>query len=377
MTEPIRVLQVLPGFSRGGIETLVMDWLRQIDRERVMFDFIIVYPDKCHYAEEASALGCRVIRAPGFGVRALLSNALWWYRCFSEHPEWRIVHGHAPIPAVIYLAIARVLGRHTIAHSHNSGRDVTTVRDGLFRATMQWPVKYVAHTRLACSKSAGDWLFGRYSSEIVNNGVQLSRFEFDPGARERVRAELELDDALVVGHIWRLVQAKNHRRVLRIFARILARKPNARLLLIGDGGLRRQIEQDISSLGLGGHVTLAGPRDDIPQVLAAMDVLLFPSHHEGLGLAVIEAQTTGLPCVVSDAIPREVGMTDLVRFVPLEEPDEAWADTVLKMAASPGRRSRVDELREAGYDAAQVAQEMQDLYLELGAACSTKRDTPH
>ena len=165
---------------------------------------------------------------------------------------------------------------------------------------------------------------------------------------------------------------KNHTRLLRIFKRVLEREPEARLLLVGDGPLRGELEGEIASLGLDEAVVLAGVREDVPDLLAAMDVFLLPSHFEGLPVVVVEAQASGLPCVVSGAVTDEVALTDLVRFVSLDEPDTVWADAVLAAATVGPRRSRVQELRDAGYDSAQVAREMQELYLELAEESWTR-----
>lgn len=365
MAEPIRILQVTASLDRGGAETVVMDWLRHIDRKQVMFDFV-VNDDKDAYAfeHEALALGSQVVRAPRFKLWNAFPYALWWYRLLKRHPEWQIVHAHHTTPALIYLAVARALGKITIAHSHTAERDPSLA--GRTKVVLRWPLRHVAQVHLACSRLAGDWMFGRHTTtRVLHNGVALDRFGFNPNARTEVRAALRLADPPVVGHVGSFSSPKNHARLLRIFAVVLAREPKAQLVLAGDGSLRSQIEQDISSLGLEDHVILAGVREDIPELLSAMDVLLFPSHYEGLPVSVVEAQSTGLPCVVSNALPSEVGLTDLVRFVSLDEPDEAWADTVLQMAATPGRRSRIDELQKAGYNAAQVAKEIQDLYLDL------------
>lgn len=365
MPEPIRVLQVMASLDRGGAETVVVDWLRRIDREQVMFDFV-VNDDQDGYAFEQTvlAMGCSIIRAPRFKVWNALPYALWWSRCLSRHPEWHIVHAHHTVPAFIYLAIARELGKVTIAHSHTAGRDRSLV--GIARVLLIRPLRHIAQVRLACSRLAGDWMFGRHATtRVLYNGVELDRFAFDADRRRRVRQELGLTDTPVIGHVGSFSSPKNHARLLRIFAEVLAREPRARLILVGDGLLRPQIQADIASLGLEGRVVLTGVREDVPALLSAMDVLLFPSHFEGLPVTVVEAQASGLPCVVSDTVTTEVGLTDLVRFLALDEPDDIWADALLGACSAKHRRSRIDELREAGYDAAQVTNEIQDLYLEL------------
>lgn len=365
MPEPIRVLQVMASLDRGGAETVVMDWLRRLDRTKVTLDFVVNEGGPYAFEQEAVELGSRVFRAPLFQGWNVASYALWWRRFLVDHPEWAIVHAHHTVPAATYLGVARKLGRVTVAHSHSAGRENTLL--GVMRTGLRWPLRYIPDVHLACSNLAGTWMFGRKAgARVIPNGIETERFAFDAQARVQGRSELGLDETLVVGHVGSFSFPKNHGRLLRIFAAIAEREPRARLLLVGDGGRRSWIEHDVRVRGLEDKVLMAGVRKDIPAVLSAMDVLLFPSHYEGLPVSVVEAQASGLQCVVSDAVTPEIALTDLVSFLSLDESDEIWAAKVLLEAGSrSSRRSRVDELREAGYDSAQVAAEMQRLYLEL------------
>lgn len=365
MVKAIRVLQVMATLDRGGAESVVMDWLRRIDRERVVFDFVVNSGSGPYALEaEARSLGGRIIRAPKFKLWNSLPYAVWWTRTLVRHPEWEVVHAHHTVPAFLYLSIARALGRKTIAHSHTAGGEPSVA--GRARAALRWPLRYVASSHFACSRAAALWMFGeRVDVPVVPNGIEVERFVLDSHARTRARIELGLEDAVVVGHVGSFRPPKNHSRLLRLFSAVLMREPRARLLLVGDGNLRGEIEDDIQSLGLRDSVVLMGVRDDIPTLLSTMDVLVFPSLYEGLPVTVVEAQATGLPCVVSKAVTPEVGLTDLVHFLSLDEPDDVWAVEVLQLASQSHRESRVKELREAGYDAAQVAKGLQELYLAL------------
>lgn len=238
---------------------------------------------------------------------------------------------------------------------------------------MLWgPLRWIAQVHLSCSRAAGEFMFGRRSkTRVVPNGVDLARFVYSPANRLATRRDLGLTDFFVVGHVGGFSEAKNHVRLLRIFADVLKRESSAKLLLVGDGPLRGEIEADIATLGIGDAVVLAGTREDVPDLLATMDALLFPSLHEGFPVALIEAQASGLPCLVSSAVTREIALTDLVRFVALDEPDDVWVDAVLAMQSIQGRSSRAGDLTAAGYDSTQVAQEMQTLYLDLSEAMPT------
>lgn len=373
MAEPIRVLQVMAQLDRGGAETVIMDWLRRIDRDQVVFDFV-VNDDIAEYAYEREALdlGCRIIRAPRFKLWNLLPYVVWWYRCLRRHEEWQIVHAHHTVPAFAYLSIARLMGRVTIAHSHSTGEHGTSGYgrvDRWVKEVLRRPLRRVSQYHMTCSELAAEWMFGHeVNVRLVPNGIQSERFGYSPKQRIAVRCELGLSDEFVVGHIGRLVEEKNHSKLLGVFGQVLARDPSTRLVLVGDGHLRGRIELEIAKLGLARQVHLVGVRQDIPDLLAAMDVFLLPSHREGLPVTLVEAQASGLPCVVSDAVTEEVALTDLVRFVSLAEPDEVWADAILAARTDDTRHSRIDELRAAGYDSAQVAQEMQELYLQLAGS---------
>ena len=367
MSEPIRVLQVMATLDRGGAEAVVMDWLRRIDKEQVTFDFA-VNSDAGPYAFEAEAvrLGARIIRAPRFKLWNTISYSAWWYRCLKKHPEWLIVHAHHTVPAFAYLSVARLLGRVTIAHSHSASHPGRLGKWARWAMTL--PLRWVAHYRLACSTPAATWMFGRRAeTSLVHNGVALDEFEYDAQNRDRVRKELGLGDGLVVGHVGRMVPPKNHARLVQVFERSTEVEPFAHLLLVGDGELRSEIERHIRALKIDENVILVGVRADVSALLAAMDVLVLPSHFEGLPVSIVEAQASGLPCVVSDAVTREVGLTDLVQFISLEESDEVWSNAVLKAKELP-RRSRVEELRAAGYDSSETTGEMQRLYVKLWAA---------
>lgn len=361
---PIRVLQVMATLDRGGAETVVIDWLRHIDRSRTTFDFIVNNDGGPYvFEEEALRLGARIIRAPRFKLWNLVPYTGWWYQCLRTHTEWRVLHAHHTVPAFAYVSVARLLGRSTIVHSHTSGHPGRIGR--WLRSALTRPLSRIAHIRLACSRVAAQWMFGkRARTSLVPNGVELERFQYCPDERIKIRGELGLDAEFVIGHVGRFTEPKNHIRLLRIFAALLLVEPKAHLVLVGDGELRSHIQREIQSLGLDANVTLAGTRADVPAVLCALDVLLFPSRYEGLPLSIVEAQASGLPCIVSDAVTDEVGLTDLVRFVSLGSADSVWVDALLKANRTP-RESRVEELRAAGYDSSQVAQGMMHLYLRL------------
>ncbi|RMB61893.1 glycosyltransferase [Tessaracoccus antarcticus] len=368
MVEKVRVLQVMASLDRGGAEAVVMDWLRHVDPNRIAFDFIVNDGDgRGAHEDEVVALGGRVVRAPRFKGWNVIGYALWWWRCFKDHPEWDIIHAHHTVPGFVYIPIARTLGRKVIAHSHTAGREPSL--SGLIRTALRLPLRYSADLLLGCSQAAATWMFGNKEVRIIRNGIGLDRFADARSARQSTRAILGLQESMVVGHVGRFATPKNHERILRIFARISAQEPSARLVLVGDGELRDVIEKRVNELGLGDTVHLLGVRKDVPELIAAMDVLLFPSLYEGLPVAVIEAQVSSLPCVVADTVTSEVAVTEGVTFMRLADTDEEWADAVMTAwVCGSERRSRVDELRAAGYDSVESANSIQELYLRLSSS---------
>ena len=357
---PIRILHIVTYMGRGGLETMLMNYYRAIDRTKVQFDFLTHRDFRADYDDEIEALGGKIYRLPNlnpFGRSYL--GAL--DRFFREHPEYRIVHSHLDCMSAIPLKAAKKHGVPVrIAHSHSSRQD----RD------LKYPLKLLFKRRIsgqatqlfACGKEAGKWMFGTDDFRVLNNAIDAERYRFDPVVRQEVRRELGIPaDAPVVGHVGRFMAPKNHCFLLRIFAEL---PDHARLLLVGDGELRAENEQLAEELGIRDRVIFAGLRSDVDRMLQAMDVFVFPSLYEGLPLSVIEAQAAGLPCLISDKVPIECKKTDLVSQIPLDASPAEWAETVLSAAEAP-RGDTLAQIREAGFDIRANAEWLQNYYLSF------------
>lgn len=338
---------------------------RAIDRDKIQFDFLVHREKVGSLEDEVRQLGGKIHRVPPVTIRGLPRYVYALWKFFGAHPEYRVVHAHTSYLSAIALGVALLRGVPArLVHSHQAG--LKTSRRTVVAAVGRALLRVVATHRLACGNLAGKWMFGTREFYVVPNALDLESVAYRLRDRIRIRAELGLDDAaVVVGHVGNFSAVKNHSRLLKIFAELAQQEPRARLLLVGDGHLRDQIEQHIRLLGLKDKVSLTGVRQDVPSLLSAMDVLLFPSLSEGLPVTVVEAQAAGLPCVVSESVTSEVGLTDLVRFVSLDEPDDLWATELLTASSQTDRRSRTKELRDAGYESAQVASAMDDLYFAL------------
>ncbi len=359
----IRVLHMIGALEMGGSQALVMNLYRHIDRERIQFDFILDHPDRDDYAAEVKALGGRIFTMPGFhgNVTEIRRS---WDLFFKEHPEYKVLHSHVRSYASLYLPVAKKNGLKTIIHSHSTSNG--SGLSSLVKMALQYPLRYQADVLMSCTGEAGAWLYGKKACRgekfvLLKNGVDTGRFAFDEETRRQYRGQLGLEDKLVVGHVGRFHEAKNHEFLLECFAALLKIRPDAMLLLVGDGELRPEIEGKIKDLGLEHSVLLTGNRSDVPELMWAMDVLAFPSKWEGLPVTVVEAQAAGLPCLISDRITKEVDISPLVHRLALDDAGR-WAVEIAK----PLPRLDVREnIVRAGYDIDDSVERLSQLYEKL------------
>ncbi|MEG1297188.1 MAG: glycosyltransferase, partial [Niameybacter sp.] len=251
---------------------------------------------------------------------------------FSEHPEYKIVHGH--VSELGYFLYKEAYKQHIpriICHAHNSSMDLD------LKAPVRWYWKHACRKyitdQFACSTTAANWMYGRKKaarSIQMNNAIDTEKFRFNPDTRETIRQQLHLENNFVIGHVGRFYKQKNHEFLIRIFSEVYKAEKRSRLLLVGTGELQEKIEAQIKDLGIQDQVIFLGNRDDVHDVLQAFDVLLFPSLFEGLPVVMVEAQASGVRCVVSDRITRETVITPLVEVLSLEDTPQNWARTVLQ-----------------------------------------------
>ncbi len=367
MSDPIRILHVFGALNRGGAETMVMNLYRNFDRNKVQFDFVIHCPGPCDYSREIEAFGGKVYSVPRFNGKNYFQYVKAWDCFFQEHAEYKIIHGHVRSTAAIYLRIAKRFGLITIAHSHSTSNGAGL--PGLIKNMMQYPVRYSSDHLFACSQKAGEWMYGRKavkkdSFQIIQNAIDISKYSYNPVVRKAKRAELNLNDQFVIGHVGRFEYPKNHLFLIDAFKEIHDQNSAAVLLLIGDGELRPEIEKKILQLNLRNFVILTGVRSDVPELMQAMDVFILPSLYEGLGIAAIEAQAAGLRCLVSDAIPREAFITDLIEALPLSAHPKEWADQLLRFKNGYERKNTFTQIQNAGYDVRDSAKKLEEFYLK-------------
>lgn len=350
-----RMVHIVGNLAPGGMGSFLMNLYRNIDRDKVQFDFIVMGEKNVNYHKEAMELGAHIYKVTG-----LSHNPVKYFldiKNIIRQNGYDVVFRHSDVATVaIDLVAARIGGaKRRIPHSHS-----TDSKHLIAHMLLRPVLVFNATEYFACSEPAAEWMFGkkicknkRY--QLVKNGIDLARYAYDVNLREEKRKELGISpDTLLIGHVGNFVYAKNHLFLLEIFAKVLELRPDSELLLAGDGELRPDIEQKIEELGIKEKVLLLGMRNDIPDLLQAMDVYLFPSVYEGLPVALVEAQAAGLPCVISDTIAPESKLTDHIKAASLQLPAYKWAEYVLKMS----ERVRTDSshiLKSAGYDIMETA----------------------
>lgn len=367
MDEPVRILHVFGRLDRGGAETMLMNLYRNIDRNKVQFDFVICTTDLCDYTNEIKSMGGRVYSIPRFNFKNSLHYIRAWHALLREHPEYKIIHGHLRSTAAIYLRIAKKYGCITISHSHSTSSGYGF--SALTKTALQYPIRFIADYFFTCSNQAGIWLYGEKACKkknyiLLKNAIDVKEYSYNEEKRQETREKLNLEGKFVIGHIGTFKSAKNHKFIIDVFQEIHRKCDSAVLLLVGDGDLRLQIENQVNDAGIADYVIFTGVSSKIPSLLQAMDVFLFPSFYEGLPVSVIEAQAAGLKCFLSDTISNESSVTPLVEYVSLTNTAEAWSDEILQYSNGYIRRNMYHEIKDAGYDIEASCTWIEKFYLE-------------
>ena len=356
----MRVLQVVTHMNRGGLETMLMNYYRHIDRSKVQFDFLTHRENRCDYDDEIEILGGKIYRLPTLNpwsikYRRALSDF------FAKHSNYKVVHVHQDCMSSVILKEA---AKHNIpmriAHSHNSNQDKNIKY--LVKLFYRHYIPRYATKLFACGEKAGKWMFRGANFEIMNNAIDSQMYVFNDAKRQEQRNYLKIDQTcILIGHVGRFSYAKNHSFLIDVFEKV-CNKVEAKLLLVGDGQLCKQIKNKVNALNLSDRVIFTGVRDDVSDLMQAMDVFLFPSIYEGLPVTLIEAQASGLPCIISDKVPIECKKTDLVEQIALKEDAENWANEIIKFVQTK-RRNTYDDIKNSGFDIRENAKKLQEFYL--------------
>ena len=372
MGQPVRILHILGNTQLGGAESRIMDLYRHMDRSVVQFDFVVHSKEEGYFNEEIRKLGGRIFRVPRFRVLNYFSYCRAWKKLLQEHrdadgrSEFHMIQGHMTSTAAIYLPIARKCGiETTIAHARSAGVDKGL--KGILTRFLRRNLSKKADYLFTCSELAGISVFGKKAVEqgrtrFLPNAIDCQKFAPDPLVREKIRRELGIENCYVIGHVGRFHYAKNHEYLLRVFAELVKRKTRDYvLLLLGEGSGMEDIRILSRELEIGDKVYFLGNKSNVNDYYQAMDYFVYPSRFEGMPGTIVEAQTAGLRCLMSDTICKEVIATELVTTRSISEDPGLWADEI-EQHLQYQRSSRVDEMKELGFDVHGQAVLMTDFY---------------
>lgn len=364
----IKILHVVPGPSiNSGMMSVVMNYHRNIDRTKVQFDYIYFTETPGNYIHEIHLLGgktyCIGTPKPTVGYFRKID------KFFTEHKgEYTAIHCHPIFTPQIFANSAKRHGvKHIIAHSHStrySNKKLSAIRNYILSLF----VRYFATDYMACSRDAVK-LFGRATQNknvyILHNAIDCKNFLYDKVMREKLRSFFQIkEDEMVIGHVGRFTNEKNHTFLIDVFNEYKKLNSNSRLLLVGDGPLMKRMKEKVENLELSDSIIFTGRRADIPALLSAMDIFILPSIFEGVPVSVVEAQATGLPCVMSSNVTKEVGLLNST-YIPLSLPASEWAERLKDIEKSAQRINGKVNVQRNNYEISYEAKKLQDYYLTL------------
>ena len=359
-----KVLQVTSKLFRGGAEAFIMNVYRNMDRKRFQFDFLTFRSSREFYEDEIESLGGHIYHVPIMEGTNILRRRSMLDAFFDEHGDYAAVHCHMAALGGDCLASAE---RHGIGRrfSHSHIADFEHNPRGYLKHAFERGFGNCATVRFACSRQAGRYMYGDAPFTVVNNGIDTTSFAYDSTKRTTFRKSLGIEESdLLVGHVGRFEIMKNHAFLIEVFAMMVARGFSGRLVLAGDGSLRQEIEAQVEKASLSDRVIFLGTIENMPAFYSGIDLFVMPSLFEGLPFSAIEAQCSGLPCVLSDTISIECKITEGVHFIPLSSDKQIWVDVLSSALAT--RRIRTDSsiaVRNAGYDIGNVTK-MLEMYYE-------------
>lgn len=364
----IKSLHVLGGLARGGAETLVVNILKNIDRDNYHFDFVIHHSELNDYSEIVKSYGCNIYVCPSFKIFNILSYKNWWKNFFKEHNDYQIIHGHVTSIGGIYLKIAKKYGIKTISHIHSVsyGQGFS----GFVKRILSRKTKKYADIKIGCSKIANNFLYGNKNDCIVlPNGIEISKFKYNSEDRQLIRDKYSIDkNTLCLGTVGRIMPTKNPEFIVDISKRLLNDRVDFKFLWVGEGESKNQILKLIESNGLTNKFIFSGSIENVSPLLSAMDLFLFPSKAEGLGIALIEAQTNGLKCLASEVISDEAIISPLVKKLSIDN-IETWCNIIKdNLNDNYDRTMFFDQINKTDYNIKNVVRTLSKIYNDLGSA---------
>lgn len=362
---PIRVLQVVNSMNHAGLETMLMNYYRNIDRNKMQFDFLTHRSFKGDYDTEILSLGGHIYHAPRLYPQNYVRYFNYMHDFFSNHPEYRIVHSHIDSMSYLPLLTAKKAGIPIrIAHSHNTSIDFDYKY--LLKELFRYKLINVANVFCACGQEAGNYLFrGKREFTYIPNAINKDLFTYNPDIRLRKRKQLSVEGKLVIGNVGRLVKQKNQSFLLDVLNVLKEKHVNAHLIIVGVGENERRLKNKARKLNLTESISFLGNRNDVNELYQAMDVFVMPSLYEGIPVVGIEAQFSGLPCLFSKNISKEVAFSKKSNFISLNDSKRKWARIIYESFIKNKHQRNILELKNNNYDVSKSYRILEDLYLKL------------
>ncbi|WP_271400415.1 glycosyltransferase family 1 protein [Salinicoccus roseus] len=366
----IRVLHVVSGLGSGGVESLLYNYYKYIDKNEIFFEFITHRPQGLYEKKLLNMGNCKIHHI-SFRREHPIRSAFEAYKIFKASDS-SIVHFHGNKEVCLQLLAAFIARKKIrIVHSHNPVLGKNIIKRSI-NNLIKFFLSIFATNFMASSQIISDTSFknnqrNKEKPIVMKNAIDVEQYTFSESKREQIRKELGVEEKFVIGNIGRFTYQKNHTFIIDIFSKVYKKNENSVLLLIGEGEGKQKIERKVKELGLEKAVRFLGVRSDIPDLMQAMDVFLFPSNFEGLGIVLIEAQASGLQCIASKkVIPKETNITDFIEYISLEESSENWANAVLRYGQGYKRKNTSEQIKIAGYDLLEQSKWLENYYKTRG-----------
>jgi len=362
-----KIIHVLGGVGRGGAETMVMNMLRNIDREKYRFDFLISTEVKGAYYDEIISLGSEIHTIlPDYSlvpVKRILKRFYMLYNFFRTNKEYDVLHIHTNnVSCIIELLAAKLAGvKIRIAHSHNTkSRNIKT------HLRWRFLIPLVANYRFACGEEAGKWLYGKRfrklkNSKVIPNAIDVEKFSYNEKYREEIRKEFNIEDKIVIGNIGRIEEVKNQ----KFLVDIIENMDSAVVLIVGTGTLKEELKDYAEKKGAADKVIFAGVRSDVHKFYSAFDCFAMPSFHEGFPVTLVEAQCGGVPIIASDKISEECNLTGEIVFLPIDRSTQEWIkriDEKIELSSAEKRGEALELIKKSPYNISTMVKQIEKIY---------------
>ena len=359
----MRVLQIVESMNMGGSQNFIMNVYRNICRDKIQFDFLT------HRAgifdDEIKQLGGKIFKLDYLTKIGPTKYKKQLEMFFKNHPEYDTIHVHLNQVSGIVLEVAKKQNiPNRIVHSHST-KNMNFFIVKIYKKYLQSKINKNATLFLACGEEAAKWLYKDKSNEaiIINNGIDIQKFKYSEEKRRKIRKEFNInDETIVLGHVGRFSKVKNHKFLIEIYRKIIDKEPNSLLILVGVGELKSDIENLVEQYGLKQNVKFLGLRQDIDYIYSALDYVVFPSFYEGISMALIEAQISGIKIFASNTIDKNTDISQNIKWLSLKDSANEWAKCILDTNIARNEKN----VKTEKYDIRIIANKLQELYYNLG-----------